>query len=245
MSQSNEISWLIAFVAGILSFLSPCVLPLVPGYLAFITGVSTDELKAKDKRSWWKILLSSVIFVLGFSAVFVALGASAFVLSDFIGRNKLLIEKIAGVLIIIFGLFIIGVLKIPFLYREKRFHLTNRPTGLAGIFLLGAAFAFGWTPCVGPILSSIILLASAQETIAKGILLLGIYSLGLGIPFIITGLIFNRILGLFSWVKRHYRLVNIVSGALLIATGVLLFTGRLAHLSSWLSQIIPKSWQYF
>ncbi len=236
MGLVSQINTAVAFGAGLVSFLSPCVLPLVPGYLSFVAGVSMDELKAgADTRK--RVIINTLAFVLGFSLVFIALGASATAIGAFLLAKQRVIAQIAGALVIVFGLHTMGVLRIPFLYREKRAQITNKPAGLAGAFLVGLAFAFGWTPCIGPILASILSLAAAEETLGAGIGLLAVYSLGLGIPFLLTALAFNRFITVFDQVKKHMRAVEIVSGLLLVGVGVLLMTDGLTMLASWFQRI--------
>ncbi|MBI2955805.1 MAG: sulfite exporter TauE/SafE family protein, partial [Acidobacteria bacterium] len=171
-----DISPLVAFLAGVLSFLSPCVLPLVPGYISLMSGVSVEKLKGGETESTKAVAASSLLFILGFSAVFVGMGASASAVGAFLNEYRSLLLKIAGVIIILFGVFLLGLLKIPALYREKRFHELGG-AGRAGSFLLGLAFAFGWTPCIGPILGALLLLAATKETVSEGVFLLAIYSL--------------------------------------------------------------------
>ncbi len=228
-----NISLLAAFTAGIISFISPCVLPLIPGYLSFISGVSVEEMKSGEKKSYVlkKVSLNTIFFILGFSIVFQALGALAPFVGQFLGSKILLFNKIAGIILIIFGLHITGVFRIPFLNYEKRFHTRSKPLGILGSFVVGLAFALGWTPCIGPILSSIWTLAAQQNTMGKGILLLSSYSLGLGIPFFITAVSFNALLGVFGWVKKHFRTIEIVSGLFLIAIGILIFFGSFNYLT--------------
>ena len=188
-----QVSWIIAFLAGVISFLSPCVLPLIPGYVSMVSKLSFEELtggETEGKTS--KILVPSLLFVLGFSFVFVTLGASASFLGTFLHENKVLLLRISGVIIIIFGLFSMDLLKIPQLYRERRLNVPGGNLGMMGIFLLGIAFGFGWTPCVGPILASILLYASTAEGAGKGAALLFVYSIGLGLLFILSGLALSR-----------------------------------------------------
>src|SRR3989337_2292468 len=189
----GEVSWVFAFLAGVVSFLSPCVLPLIPGYISMVSKLSFEECK-KDpiERKVRKILFPSVLFVLGFSVVFVTLGVSASFIGGFLAKNKFLLFKISGVIIILFGLFTMDIFKIPQLYKERRISLPQGNFGLIGIFFLGIAFGFGWTPCVGPILASILFYAGAAETAGRGALLLLAYSLGMGVPFVLIGLGFSK-----------------------------------------------------
>jgi cytochrome c-type biogenesis protein len=230
-----------AFLFGILSFLSPCVLPLVPGYISFISGLSFEELRetTSAKKFLIKTLLSSLFFVLGFSIVFVALGASATAIGKFLSDNMNVIAKVAGVVIVLFGLHMTGILKIKFLNYEAKLKTTGKPLGLVGAFIIGFAFAFGWTPCIGPVLATILVLASQQETVKQGILLLSVYSLGLGIPFLLTSLSVNFFFKWFSKVRRYLNIVEIVSGVILILLGVLIFTNSLGLVSSYIMKLFP------
>ncbi|MBN1504186.1 MAG: cytochrome c biogenesis protein CcdA [Candidatus Eisenbacteria bacterium] len=229
----ENVNLLTAFGAGLFSFISPCVLPLVPGYISFVSGVSLESMTdgAKARASMGKVAVNCVLFVLGFSAVFIAMGASATYIGQFLNDKLPLFSKIAGVVVIIFGLHVMGVFRIPFLNYEKRFHSTSKRLGLFGSFLVGLAFAFGWTPCIGPILGAILAFASTQETVKEGVLLLSAYSLGLGIPFLAAGIGMNAALGFTRGIRRHYRKVEIVSGILLIAVGVLILTNSLQRLA--------------
>jgi len=227
-----EVSWIFAFLAGVVSFLSPCVLPLIPGYVSMVSKLSFKELtEGSREERLGKILLPSVFFVLGFSVVFVALGASASFIGTFLKQNRLLLLKTSGVIIIIFGLFSMDLLKIPQLHRDRRINLPESNLGVIGTFLLGVAFGFGWTPCVGPILASILLYASTAEAAGKGAALLFVYSVGLGIPFLLTGLALSRALKAFSWIKRHYGLYKIAVGGTLVIIGVLMLTNNLYYLN--------------
>ncbi len=227
-----------AFVAGLASFLSPCVLPLVPGYLSFVSGLSLEELAQGAGRAVWrKAGLGSIFFVLGFSLVFMALGASASAVGRALASHMPLISKGAGALIILFGLHISGLLPIRWLYYEKRYDAARISPGYLGAFLMGLAFACGWTPCIGPILAAILALAATQETIGHGMYLLGIYSLGLGLPFILTGFGVNAFLRFFSGYKRYIRWGEVCAGLLLVLVGVLVFSNRL----TLLIQFLPKA----
>lgn len=227
-----QVSWIIAFLAGVISFLSPCVLPLIPGYVSMVSKMSFDELTGETTgRKTGRILVPSLLFVLGFSFVFVTLGASASYIGTFLHENKVLLLRISGVIIVLFGLFSMDILKIPQLYRERRLYFADGNLGLIGIFFLGIAFGFGWTPCVGPILASILLYASTAEGAGKGALLLFIYSIGLGLPFIVTGLALSKALTAFGWIKRNYGLYKIIVGGTLIIVGILMVTNNLFYLN--------------
>lgn len=224
-----------AFVAGLLSFLSPCVLPLVPGYVSLISGATVEDLQSSDRRLLRTVMLHSITFVLGFSVVFIALGAVATSVGQFANQYHALLTKIAGGVVIIFGLHLTGLLKIKALYADKRLHNVKGSSSVAGSFLVGFAFAFGWTPCIGPILAAILLLAETQDTVLKGILLLAIYSLGLAVPFLLTSLGVDRFLAFYGRFRRHLHTVEVISGVLLIAVGVLIFLNNLRLLSGYLS----------
>ena len=228
----EDISILVAFAAGLVSFLSPCVLPLVPAYISYISGVSIEEISSGDRRGTAKVLSGTIAFVVGFSLVFISLGATASWVGQFFMANRGILSKVGGAIVIIFGLHLMGVFRIPFLYREKRYHSTAKSVTLFGSMLVGIAFAFGWTPCIGPILAGILAYAGTQETVREGIILLSVYSLGLGVPFILTGLGISRFFALFDVIKRHFRKVEIVSGLLLVAVGLMIFTDHFQWLSS-------------
>jgi len=223
-----------AFLAGLISFLSPCVLPLVPGYISLISGISIEKLKAGDAQATRAVLASAVAFAIGFALVFIAMGAAASSVGAFLLKNKSLLYKIAGGIIVFFGLFLLGVFKIGGLYRERRFHSAGR-RGLLGAFVLGLAFAFGWTPCIGPILGAILALAATRETVAQGTFLLAIYSAGLAAPFLLTALGLNKFLTFAQRIRPHLRWVERGAGVLLIAVGVLIFANQLTRLSGYLS----------
>ena len=229
-----------SFLAGIISFISPCVLPIVPGYISFVSGVSLQELKSnaavdekQRKRQLRQVAANSVLFVLGFSLVFVAMGASATYIGNWFAANRTILARVAGIVIIVFGLHTMGLTPIKWLNYEKRLQTRNKPAGFAGSFLIGLAFAFGWSPCIGPILAGVLTLAATQETVHQGVTLLASYSLGLGVPFIATGLATNRFLDLFARVKKHMRWVEITAGVLLIIVGVLVATDQLQALSRY------------
>ena len=247
-----------AFIAGVLSFISPCVLPLIPGYLSFISGVSLEEMRgmpvtaggavavstdvsaaALGNAAKRQVITTSLFFILGFSLVFVSLGASATYLGQFLMERLTIFGKIAGVLLIIFGLHTIGVFKIPFLLNEARVQANTKPASMIGAVIVGISFAFGWTPCIGPILSAILLVAAQQESVNQGIVLLSVYSLGLAIPFLLTALAINQFFVAFSKIRRHYHKIEIVSGLLMIVIGVLIFTNRFTIIAQWLTPYLP------
>ena len=230
-----------AFIFGLLSFVSPCVLPIVPGYISFISGTTFEELVNNENRAQVRkrVVLNSVFFVIGFSLIFIALGASATAIGQFLQDKLDIFGKIAGVIIVIFGLHMTGVLKIGFLNYEKRFHTQSKPIGFLGSFVVGLAFAFGWTPCIGPILAGILTVAAQQDTVGQGIILLSSYSAGLGIPFLLTGISLAAFQNLFNRIKRYFRTVEIVGGVLLIIVGVLIFTNSLTIISGYLQKWFP------
>ena len=226
-----------AFVAGLVSFLSPCVLPLVPGYVSLISGVGVEELQQPDASLFRKVMLNSIAFIVGFSIVFVTLGAISTEAGQLAARYKSTLARIAGVLIIVFGLHLTGIMRINALYADKRLHNVKGGSTAWGAFVIGFAFAFGWTPCVGPILSAILYLAAAQNSVTQGILLLAIYSLGLAVPFLLTALGIGRFLKFYGRFRRHMHAVEIASGGLLIALGLLLVFGKFTLLARYFSSL--------
>jgi cytochrome c-type biogenesis protein len=225
-----------AFTAGLVSFLSPCVLPLVPGYISMISGASVQELQgANDGSLLRKVLLHSAFFILGFSIVFISLGASATWLGQALVAQKPLFYKIAGVVIIIFGLHMTGLLKIGLLYRDKRFRAGNAAATPVGALLIGLAFAFGWTPCIGPILAAILTLAASQGTISSGVILLAIYSAGLAVPFLLTSLGVNHFLRFYQRFRAHLHQVEVFGGVVLIVLGAMIMTNQFTRLAGYLS----------
>ncbi|WP_100334031.1 cytochrome c biogenesis CcdA family protein [Bacillus alkalisoli] len=230
----DNLTLLVAFTAGLLSFFSPCVFPLIPAYIATLTGSAVKDGKVNVQKRI--VFIRSISFILGFSIVFIMLGASASFVGQLFMDNRLLIEKISGLLIIIFGLQMAGLLKIKMLMREKRVEVENRKTGLWNSLLIGMAFAFGWTPCVGIALSSILLLAASVDTMTNGLLMLTVYSLGLGIPFLVVSFIVTYSLKAVKNINRILPKLSIINGALLIILGLLLFTGQFQRLSGWLAQ---------
>jgi len=228
----ESISWAMAFLAGLASFLSPCILPIIPSYLAFITGLSLSDLTAEKKSGSVKktTIISTLCFILGFSAVFVSLGAGASKIGLLLQQHMEIISKVAGVIVVIFGLYVMGVLKLRFLTKYKQIEVKSKPAGYVGSFLIGIAFSLGWTPCVGPILGAILLYASQSDTIWQGIYLLCFYSLGIAIPFLLTSIAVDTALGYFTTVKKHMRKINIAAGLLLIVVGVMIYTGSLSSI---------------
>ena len=238
-------TFLAAFVAGVLSFISPCVLPLIPGYLSYISGVTLDEMQGTGEATGptalarRRVLVASVLFILGFSFVFICFGAAASVLGQYLLERQRLLSKIAAVIVILFGLHTMGVLRIGWLYSEKRVQVQQKPKGVVGAFFVGLAFAFGWTPCIGPILGGILAIAGAQETVGQGVQLLAVYSLGLGLPFLLTALAINQFFTVFARIRKHYHAIEVVSGALLVLIGVLIFTNRFTLIAKWLTPYLP------
>jgi cytochrome c-type biogenesis protein len=226
---------LAAFVAGLVSFLSPCVLPLVPGYVSLISGVGVEELKVQEAGVLRKVMLNSVAFIIGFSIVFVTLGALSTEVGQLASQYKGTLAQVAGVLIIVFGLHLTGIMRIKALYADKRLHNVKGGSTPWGAFVIGFAFAFGWTPCVGPILAVILGFAAAQNSVSKGIMLLTIYSLGLAVPFLLTALGIERFMKFYGGFRRHMHAVEVASGGLLIALGILLVFGKFTLLSHYFS----------
>jgi cytochrome c-type biogenesis protein len=224
-----------AFVAGLVSFLSPCVLPLVPGYVSLISGAGVEELKVHESRLLRKMMLNSVSFILGFSVVFITLGAISTEVGQLLARYKSTLAQVAGVVIILFGLHLTGIFRINALYSDKRLHNVKGGSTAGGAFLIGFAFAFGWTPCVGPILAVILGFAAEQDSVLKGIALLTLYSMGLAVPFLLTALGIERFLKFYSRFRAHMHAIEVASGALLIALGILLVVGRFTIISNYLS----------
>lgn len=238
MEQNYEnISIFAAFIAGILSFLSPCVLPLIPGYISFISGVSLAELTNENeiKKIKIKTMINSIFFVFGFSFVFIVLGASATFIGKFLLANIKFLSIIAGILIILIGIHLTGILRINALLYEKKLNIKTKPIGIFGSFITGFAFAFGWTPCVGPILAGILVIAGARETITQGIILLSFYALGLAIPFLLTSYSLTLFFKFFNTIKKHLNMIELLSGILLIIIGILILTGSLSIIAQWFS----------
>jgi len=237
-----DVSYLGAAVARLLSFLSPCILPLVPPYLCFLGGMTIEELgerQAAGDTSARRVVVAALFFVLGFATVFVALGATASALGALVTRHFDLLAQIAGGLIVLLGLHFLGVLRIGLLFREARFHPARRPASLVGAYLVGLAFAFGWTPCVGPVLATILLVAASEDSALYGVSLLGAYAAGLGIPFVAAAFAARPFGAFMVHFRRRVGLVEKILGGLLVATGVLFVTGSMADLSYWLLEIFP------
>ncbi|MTH96986.1 cytochrome c biogenesis CcdA family protein [Roseibium sp. RKSG952] len=237
----QDVTILGALFAGILSFVSPCVLPLVPPYLGYLAGVSLEELTGEDDNAAasQRVFFAALAFVAGFSTVFVILGASASFLGQFVTQHIQYLGYIAGVMIIVMGLHFLGVFRIGLLYREARVHVERKPAGLLGAYLIGLAFAFGWTPCVGPILAAILFVAGSEDTVGQGAVLLSAYALGMGIPFLLAALFARPFMKFMARFRRYMGVVEKVMGGVLVATGVLFLTGQMATMSYWLLETFP------
>jgi len=244
-----DISYIGAAGAGLLSFLSPCVLPLVPAYLCYLSGMSIDELthgnidatskKTGNQAGRRRVLWAALLFVAGFSTVFISFGATASAISGLLLTHKLWLGKIAGAVIIIFGLHLIGLFRLSFLNYEKRFNTTGRPASFVGAYVIGLAFAFGWTPCIGPVLATILSVAARQESLIQGTALLAVYAAGLGVPFIAAALAAGPFMRWMARFRRHIRKVEITTGGLLVATGMLFVMNSFETMSYWLLETFP------
>ncbi|MHB1102975.1 MAG: cytochrome c biogenesis CcdA family protein [Devosia sp.] len=230
-----------ALLAGMLSFLSPCILPIVPPYLAWLAGVSFAELQSSPAGSAqkWRVISSAVVFVLGFATVFIALGATASVVGRTIAQYFDILSVVAGVVIVVMGLHFLGVFRLALLYREGRVRVDQKPAGLLGAYVVGLAFAFGWTPCVGPILAAILFIAGSEETATRGATLLAAYSFGIGVPFIIAAVFASQFLNWAARFKKHMRKIEMAMGGLLVVTGILFITGQMSAISYWLLEQFP------
>jgi cytochrome c-type biogenesis protein len=236
LDAGHGVSFALAFTAGLLSFLSPCVLPLIPSYISFLTGLSAEELQVRRGTA----VLHALWFVAGFSGVFMALGATASELGSFLLRYHLWIGRVGGVLVLAFGLYLLGVARPAFLLRERRFHLARKPLGYVGSTLVGVAFGAAWTPCIGPILGAILTLAAATASVAQGTALLAVYALGLAVPFVLTAVALDRFLTWFQRFRPYLVWVERVAGGLLIVLGVLLLTDRFTLLAGYLQGLTPE-----
>jgi cytochrome c-type biogenesis protein len=229
--------------AGLLSFLSPCILPLVPSYLCFLAGISLDQMASAESspgaRPQRRVIAQAVAFVLGFSTIFIALGASASLIGKLVTAHFAMLGVVAGLMLVVLGLHFLGLFRLGFLYRDVRFNAVRAPVGLLGAYAIGLAFAFGWTPCVGPVLASILMIAGTEESGWRGALLLGVYALGLGIPFLAAALFVGSFMKMFSWLRVYIRYVEKVIGAGLIATGILFLTGGMPSMGNLLLETFP------
>jgi cytochrome c-type biogenesis protein len=235
--SGHEVTYIGAFIAGLLSFLSPCVFPLIPSYIMYITGISYADMQAEHPSHVirQKAILHSLCFICGFTAVFVLLGASATYIGSFLSSNAIIIRKVGGVLLVLLGLHVTGLIPLKFLLGEKRVNIKHKPAGYAGSFLVGLAFAAGWTPCIGPILAAILAVAATEESVYQGILLLLLYSLGLGVPFFLSALAMNRFMAVFNRFKKFIHIFEIITGILLMVVGVLIYTNWLSRLSGYVT----------
>lgn len=234
--EPASIGLFLAFTAGLLSFLSPCVLPLIPSYITFITGLSFDDVQSSRRVA----LVHGLLFVLGFTLIFLALGATATVIGRVMFSQRELITKVGGVMIIVFGLYLVGALNIAFFARERRVHLADKPVGYLGTVLVGIAFGAGWTPCIGPILGSILLYASSEADLPRGLALLFAYSMGLAIPFILAAVAVDRFMSFFQRFKRQMMWMQRGAGVLMIVVGILMVTNQFTILASYLQQFTPE-----
>jgi cytochrome c-type biogenesis protein len=237
-----DVTFFGALFAGILSFLSPCVLPLVPPYLAFLGGTTFGQLAGEDEMPphvYKAVVLSAVAFVLGFTTVFVTLGATATLAGQLLSQHLPLLSKIAGIVIILFGLHFLGLLNLPILNREARYHADTRPAGLLGAYVIGLAFAFGWTPCIGPVLGAILAVAAGEDSVRQGVSLLLVYSLGLGIPFVLAALAIKPFMNAMQRYRGQLAVVEKVLGAFLVLTGILFLTDSMTLIAGWILQTFP------
>lgn len=244
MDAAADVTLWIAFTAGILSFFSPCVIPLIPSYLTYITGLSFNQLQDAhpDRKIRLTVLRHSLLFIGGFSLVFITLGALAGIASNLVGHLQeglVWVQRLGGVMIFVFGLHLTGLFRIGLLLGEKRVHLHDKPQGYLGTLFVGVVFAAGWTPCIGPVLGTILMMAATSGHAGKGILLLTVYSAGLGIPFLISGLLFHGFLSFFKRFRGYIRLFEIFTGLLLMIVGIFLFFNLFGGLTGYLYRIVP------
>jgi cytochrome c-type biogenesis protein len=233
----QDVTYIGAFIAGLLSFLSPCVFPLIPSYIMYITGISYADMLAEHPSHIirQKSIFHSLCFICGFTVVFVLLGASATYIGSFLQEHAVIIRKVGGVLLVLLGIHVTGLLPLRFLLGEKKVSITHKPAGYAGSFLVGIAFAAGWTPCIGPILAAILAVAATEEKVYQGIFLLFVYSLGLGVPFFLSALAMHRFLAVFNRFKKYIHAFEIITGIFLMVIGVLIYTNWLTRLSGYVT----------
>ncbi|HEY9227568.1 MAG TPA: cytochrome c biogenesis protein CcdA [Gemmatimonadaceae bacterium] len=236
MQAAASLGITVSFTAGLLSFLSPCVLPLIPSYVSFITGLSLDDVQRARRIA----LVHSLLFVAGFTLVFLALGASATVVGRLLFRQREWVERVGGVLVIILGIYLLGFLNIGALSRERRFHFADKPLGFLGTLLVGMAFAAGWTPCIGPILGAVLTFTASAADLNRGLILLLAYSLGLAVPFVLAAMMIDRFMALFQRYRGALVWMSRLSGVLLVAVGLLMLTGSMTLLSGWLQGLTPE-----
>ena len=236
----NDVSVVIAFLAGVLGFLSPCIVPLIPGYLSFVSGLSLADMTMEERRRHLgRVLVATLLFVLGFSVIFTALGATASVLGNVVLDNRQWLSRAGGLVVIVLGLAVLGIIRVPGLFRTRRIEMERRPLGLIGAVPVGMAFGFAWTPCVGPVLSGVLTLAAAAQTAATGAVLLFAYSLGLGLPFVVTAVLMTTAFDAMGWLRRNARAVTTVSGVFLLVMGAAMLTDMLFTLNTWLFRLVP------
>jgi cytochrome c-type biogenesis protein len=236
----GHVNLVIAFAAGVVGFFSPCVVPLIPGYISFVSGVSLWEMQLTERRRHVRrVLMATLVFILGFSVIFTALGASASFAGAFVLGNRLLLSRIGGIVVILLGLVMLGVIKLPVLAREHRVQVARRPGGVLGAFPIGMAFGFAWTPCVGPVLGAILTLAATTQRAADGAALLFVYSLGLGIPFLATAVLLTTTLEALRSLGRYARVIEAASGVFLVIMGAALLFDLVFRLNAWILQVFP------
>ncbi len=235
----TDVTLFAAFGAGFLSFISPCVLPLIPGYISYVSGMSLEDMRKADAGARRRLMVATLLFILGFSIIFMAMGASASWIGGLLSQHLRVVQKVAGAIIIILGLHLLGVFRLGFLDRDTRVQTSRKPATALGAVVVGMAFGFGWTPCIGPILSGILTIAGSKSTVGEGVLLLGVYSAGLGVPFFLTSLAVDKFFAASAKVRRYYRAIELVSGLLLITLGVLMITGRFTLIIRFLTPYLP------
>lgn len=236
----TEVGLILAFTAGVLGFLSPCIVPLIPGYLSFVSGLSLAEMSVEERRRHrGRILSATGMFVLGFAAVSTAMGTSASALGALVIENRLLLTRLGGALVIFMGLGVLGIIRVPGLSHEHRFEMRSRPVGTMGAFPIGMAFGFAWTPCVGPVLTAVLTMAATAQTASGGALLLFAYSLGLGLPFLVAAALMTAAFDATGWLRRHARSVSTASGIFLVAMGGAMVTDLLYAFNTWIIRLVP------
>jgi cytochrome c-type biogenesis protein len=238
MTGTENVTVIVAFSAGLITFLSPCILPIFPSYLAYITGISIDELshEKNSRRARKTVITNSLLFILGFSIIFVLMGISATFIGRFLSENIRWIEIFGGIIVIILGLHFAGIFRLKFLDHEKRIHLQEKPLGFLGTVFVGMAFGAGWTPCVGPMLGAILAVAASTQDIFKGVIILISYSVGLGIPFFISALLVHKFFAHFGKINKYFKIISMIGGGLLIIIGLLLITGYFSSIVSYFSR---------